>query len=127
VNYINDSKATNVAAAVASIQSINGMIVLIAGGDGKGGDFTELATALDGKLRAAVLIGKDAEAIADAIDTVMPVYFARDMDDAVCRAAAYAESDDTVLLAPACASLDQYENYAARGSAFATAVEALAR
>ena len=88
VDYINDSKATNVAAAVASIQSIDGSVVLLAGGDGKGGDFSELAAALEGKLRAAVLIGKDAEAIADAIDTVMPVYFAGGMDDAVCQAAA---------------------------------------
>jgi UDP-N-acetylmuramoylalanine--D-glutamate ligase len=127
VDYINDSKATNVAAAVASIQSIDGSVVLVAGGDGKGGDFSELAAALEGKLRAAVLIGKDAEAIADAIDTVMPVYFAGGMDDAVCRAAAYAESDDTVLLAPACASLDQYDNYGARGDAFSAAVGALSR
>ena len=127
VDYINDSKATNVAAAVASIESIDGSVILIAGGEGKGGDFTALAAALEGKLRAAVLIGKDAEAIADALDTVMPVYFARDMDDAVCQAAAYAESDDTVLLAPACASFDQYENYGARGNAFHAAVEALSR
>lgn len=127
VNYINDSKATNVAAAVASIGSIEGNLVLIAGGDGKGGDFSELAPALEGKLRAAVLIGKDAEAIAAALDTVMPVYFARDMVDAVCQAAVYAESDDTVLLAPACASFDQYANYGARGDAFRSAVEALAK
>ena len=127
VDYINDSKATNVAAAVASINSIKGSVVLVAGGDGKGGDFADLATALEGKLRAAVLIGKDAEKIASAIDTVLPVYFARDMDDAVRQAAAYAESDDTVLLAPACASLDQYENYGARGDAFCRAVEALLR
>jgi UDP-N-acetylmuramoylalanine--D-glutamate ligase len=127
VDYINDSKATNVAAAVASIESVDGSIVLVAGGDGKGGDFNELAQALEGKLRAAVLIGKDAEAIADALDTVMPVYFAQDMDDAVCQAASYAESDDTVLLAPGCASLDQYKNYAARGDAFCSAVGALSR
>jgi UDP-N-acetylmuramoylalanine--D-glutamate ligase len=127
VNYINDSKATNVAAAVASIQSIEGSLVLVAGGQGKGGNFSELAAALEGKLRAAVLLGTDAEAIADAIDTVMPVYFARDMDDAVCQAAAYAESDDTVLLAPACASFDQFANYGARGNAFSSAVEALSR
>ncbi len=127
VNYVNDSKATNVAAAVASIHSIDGTVVLVAGGDGKGGNFSELAAALEGKLRAAVLLGTDAEAIADAIDTVMPVYFARDMDDAVCQAAAYAESDDTVLLAPACASFDQFANYCARGDAFSSAVEALSR
>lgn len=127
VNYINDSKATNVAAAVASIESVDGLLVLVAGGDGKGGSFAGLAIAVDSKLRAAVLIGKDAAAIADALDTVMPVYFAQDMDDAVCQAAAYAESDDTVLLAPACASLDQYDDYKARGDAFSDAVLRLPR
>lgn len=127
VDYVNDSKATNVAAAVASIQSIDGSLVLVAGGEGKGGNFNELAAALEGKLRAAILLGTDAEAIADAIDTVMPVYFARDMDDAVCQAATYAESDDTVLLAPACASFDQFDNYGARGEAFSAAVGALSR
>lgn len=127
VDYINDSKATNVAAAVASVESVDGMLVLIAGGDGKGGDFAELAAALENRLRAAVLIGTDADRIADALDTVRPVYFARDMEDAVEQAAAYAESGDTVLLAPACASLDQYASFAARGDAFAAAVEALPR
>jgi len=127
VDFINDSKATNIAAAVASIESVNGMVVLIAGGEGKGGDFTELATALENKLRAAVLIGTDAAAIASALDTVMPVYFAQDMEDAVLQAAAFAETEDTVLLAPACASFDQFDNYAARGDAFRTVVEALPR
>ncbi len=127
VDFINDSKATNVAAAVASIESVNGMVVLVAGGEGKGGDFTGLATALENKLRAAVLIGTDAAAIASALDTVMPVYFAQNMEDAVLQAAAFAESGDTVLLAPACASFDQFDNYAARGDAFRTVVEALPR
>ena len=127
VDFINDSKATNVAAAVASINSVDSMLVLIAGGIGKGAEFADLAAAIESKLRAAVLIGEDAEKISDALDTVMPVYFATDMRDAVQQAAAYAESDDTVLLAPACASLDQYENYAARGDAFATAVGELRR
>jgi UDP-N-acetylmuramoylalanine--D-glutamate ligase len=125
VNYVNDSKATNVAAAIASIRSVDGMLVLIAGGEGKGGDFGALAEPLENKLRAAVLIGRDAEAIEAALDTIMPTYFARDMDDAVQQAAAFAESDDTVLLAPACASFDQFDNYAARGDAFCKAVEAL--
>ncbi|MDJ0795049.1 MAG: UDP-N-acetylmuramoyl-L-alanine--D-glutamate ligase [Woeseiaceae bacterium] len=127
VNYINDSKATNVGAAVASIDSIDGMLVLIAGGDGKGGDFAELAEAIEGKLRGAVLIGKDAEKIARALDTVMPVHFAENMESAVHMAASCAESDDTVLLAPACASLDQYDNYMARGDAFIEAVEGIRR
>ena len=127
VDYINDSKATNVAAAVASIESVDGMLVLIAGGDGKGGDFTDLAEAVEGKLRGAVLIGKDAEKIAHALDTVMPVHFAENMESAVHMAASCAESEDTVLLAPACASLDQYDNYMARGDAFIDAVEGLKR
>ncbi len=127
VDYINDSKATNVAAAVASIASVEGMLVLVAGGDGKGGDFSELAAAVEGKLRGAVLIGKDAEKIAHALDTVMPVHFAENMESAVHMAATCAESDDTVLLAPACASLDQYDNYMARGDAFIEAVEGLRR
>jgi len=127
VDYLNDSKATNVAAAVASINSVEGMLVLIAGGDGKGGDFRELAEALEGKLRGVVLIGKDAEEIAAALDTMMPVHFADDMSAAVHAAASCAESADTVLLAPACASLDQYRNYMARGEAFCAAVQALKR
>lgn len=127
VDYINDSKATNVAAAVASVNSVNGMLVLIAGGDGKGGDFSDLAKALEGKLRGAVFIGKDAEKIALALDTVLPVHFADDMASAVRKAASCAESDDTVLLAPACASLDQFKNYMARGDAFCAAVEAIKR
>ena len=125
VDYINDSKATNVAAAVASINSIDGSLVLIAGGDGKDGDFQDLAAAVDGKLRAAVLIGADAEKIALALDTVMPVHFAADLRAAVTAAATYAESGDSVLLAPACASFDQFKNYGERGDVFAAAVGAL--
>ena len=127
VNYVNDSKATNVAAAIASIESVDGMLVLIAGGEGKGSDFSSLADPLEKKLRAAVLIGRDAEQIEAALETIVPTYFAQDMKDAVEQAAVYAESDDTVLLAPACASFDQFDNYAARGDAFREAVEALRR
>ncbi len=127
VDYINDSKATNVAAAVASIESVESMLVLVAGGDGKGGDFGELAVAVEDKLRGVVLIGKDAEKIAHALDTVMPVHFADTMGAAVTMAANCAESDDTVLLAPACASLDQYASFMKRGDSFCDAVEALKR
>jgi UDP-N-acetylmuramoylalanine--D-glutamate ligase len=127
VDYINDSKATNVAAAVASIESVDTMLVLVAGGDGKGGDFRDLAVAVEDKLRGAVLVGKDAEKIAHALDTVMPVHFADTMGAAVSMAANCAESDDTVLLAPACASLDQYTSYMERGDSFCDAVEVLKR
>jgi UDP-N-acetylmuramoylalanine--D-glutamate ligase len=127
VDYINDSKATNVAAAVASIDSVDSMLILVAGGDGKGGDFEPLAGALGSKLRAAVLIGQDAETIAHSLDTVMPVIFADTMGAAVSMAAQCAEADDTVLLAPACASFDQYSKYMDRGDSFCQAVEALKR
>ena len=125
INFVNDSKATNVAAAIAAINSVEGDVVLIAGGDGKGGDFEELANATESKLSGAVLIGTDAEAIGAALDAMIPQRYAGDMDDAVRQAAAMAAPGSTVLLAPACASLDQYTNYLARGDAFIDAVAEL--
>jgi UDP-N-acetylmuramoylalanine--D-glutamate ligase len=125
VRYINDSKATNVGAAIASVASVDGVVVLIAGGDGKGGDFSEFATAIHKKLRAAVLIGRDGPRIAAALKGLAPIYQAADMKTAVSVAASIAEEADTVLLAPACASFDQYENYAQRGNDFRRAVEAI--
>ena len=122
VEYINDSKATNVGAAVASIESIDGTVVLVAGGEGKGGDFADLAKALSGRLRAALLIGEDADQIADALGDLAPVHVVEDINEAVTQAAGFSETGDTVLLAPACASLDQFPNYEARGDAFAAAV-----
>lgn len=122
VDYINDSKATNTGAAVASIESIDGDVVLIAGGQSKGGDFDNLSEALGNRLRAAVLIGRDADQIADALAEQGPVYMAADIDEAVRRAAGFAKPGDTVLLAPACASFDQFPNFEARGEAFGEAV-----
>ena len=127
VDYVNDSKATNVAAAIASIESRRQHAGARRRGQGKGQDFAPLGTALENRLRAAVLIGQDAAKVEAALDTVRPVYRAVDMEDAVDQAARYAEKGDTVLLAPACASLDQYSNYGARGEAFAAAVRRLGR
>ncbi len=126
VEYINDSKATNVAAAVASIRSVEGGLVLIAGGDGKGAQFDALADAVRGRLRCAVLIGADAAKIRRALGPETPVHMADDLASAVRAAAGYAERGDTVLLAPACASFDQFANYMARGDAFSRAVRELA-
>lgn len=123
--YINDSKATNVAAAIASIGSIETPVVLIAGGQGKGGDFFALANAVHARLRAAVLMGEDAGAIERAFAGRVPVIRAGSMPDAVQEAALLASPGDTVLLAPACASFDQFANYQQRGDAFREAVEAL--
>ncbi len=125
-DYIDDSKATNIGAAIASVTSIDGLVVLIAGGDAKGGEFAEFADAVYRKLRAAVLIGRDGPAIAAALKGLAPVYQAAEMRTAVSIAASIAEDGDTVLLAPACASFDQYRNYAERGLDFRRAVEALA-
>jgi UDP-N-acetylmuramoylalanine--D-glutamate ligase len=127
VHYINDSKATNVGAAIASVESVDGLVVLIAGGQGKGGDFGKLATSTAARLRAAVLIGEDAPQLEQAFAGLAPTARASDLETAVSLAAELAKSGDTVLLAPACASFDQFENYQARGDAFCRATEALSR
>jgi UDP-N-acetylmuramoylalanine--D-glutamate ligase len=124
-DYINDSKATNVGAATAAVESVPGPVVLIAGGDGKGGDFGEFARIVCTKLRAAILIGRDARLIADAFDQLAPVFMAGNMKNAVQKAAELAQPGDTVLLAPACASFDQYRNYEHRGDDFTEIVRVL--
>ncbi len=123
--YINDSKATNIGAAIASIESIEGYIVLIAGGDGKGNSFSEFAKTVHRRLRGAVVLGVDGPKLAQAFDGLAPVYQVENMHDAVKTAATIALSGDTVLLAPACASFDQYESYQHRGDDFRQAVGAL--
>ena len=125
VEYINDSKATNVGAAISAVESMDGSIVLIAGGQGKGGDFSALAEATHERLRAVVLIGEDAPAIGDAYEGRASVHMAGDMQDAVQRCASLARPGDVVLLAPACASFDQFDNFQVRGEAFCDAVKAL--
>lgn len=125
VDYVDDSKATNVGAAAASVLSVPGPVVLIAGGDAKGGEFTAFAEAIHERLRAAVLIGRDGPAIARALKGRTAVFQAADLRTAVPIAAQLARPGDTVLLAPGCASFDQYRNYAERGLDFRRHVEAL--
>ena len=122
VTWINDSKATNVGAAVAAIEGLSGTLVLIAGGDGKGADFGPLRSALTGRARAAVLLGRDREALATLLEGICPTFLVGDMEEAVTAAAGLARAEDTVLLSPACASLDMFASYAARGEAFTQAV-----
>ena len=121
VRWINDSKATNVGAALAAVSGLDGPLVLIAGGQGKGADFTPLARSLERKARAVVLLGEDAPVLARALEGRVDLVRARDMQDAVARAAEVAQAGDTVLLSPACASFDQFPGYEARGRAFADA------
>jgi UDP-N-acetylmuramoylalanine--D-glutamate ligase len=127
VRYVDDSKGTNVGATLAAVAGMPGSLVLIAGGQGKGQDFAPLATAFRGKVRHAVLIGQDAKLLATAIEGVASVEFAIDMGDAVTRAAATARKGETVLLSPACASLDMFRDYAHRGDEFAHEVRRLQR
>lgn len=122
INWINDSKATNIGACVAALQGYDRKVVLIAGGDAKGADMAELAPAVREKTKAVVLIGKDAQLIADALQDCVPVKFAGNMKEAVKTAASLADAGDSVLLSPACASLDQYRSYVDRGNKFAEAV-----
>jgi UDP-N-acetylmuramoylalanine--D-glutamate ligase len=123
--WIDDSKATNVGATVAAINGLDNKIVLIAGGDGKGADFSPLAQAAAGRLRAAVLLGADAYPLAALFHAVCPTVIVDDMEQAVHEARQLADAGDTVLLSPACSSLDMYSDYAARGEAFAQAFRGL--
>ena len=127
VAWYDDSKGTNVGATVAALEGLGCRIVLIAGGDGKGQDFSPLGPALAAHGRALVLIGRDAMRIEAAVgDCGVPVMHAQDMEQAVRKAAVAARAGDAVLLSPACASFDMYRNYAHRAEVFAEAVRALA-
>ena len=129
VNYYNDSKATNVGAALAAIEGLGtdiaGKLVLIAGGDGKGADFAGLRAPVAANCRAVVLLGRDAERLAEALGDAVPLIRVQTLEQAVQRCAELAESGDAVLLSPACASLDMFKNYEERGRLFAQAVEGL--
>ncbi|MGB8326093.1 MAG: UDP-N-acetylmuramoyl-L-alanine--D-glutamate ligase, partial [Steroidobacteraceae bacterium] len=126
VRYVNDSKGTNVGATLAAVQGLPGPLVMIVGGDGKAQDFAPLARAFSGKVRHAVLIGRDAPAIARALAGSCPFERCASLEDAVEAAARVARPGDTVLLSPACASFDMFRDYAHRGAAFTDAVKALA-
>ena len=126
VTYVNDSKGTNVGATLAAVAGMSGPLVMIAGGDGKNQDFAPLADAFRGKVRHAVLIGRDAQAIADALEGVCSVERAATLEEAVRAAARVAKAGDTVLLSPACASLDMFRDYTHRGAVFTQAVKDLA-
>jgi UDP-N-acetylmuramoylalanine--D-glutamate ligase len=126
VRYVNDSKGTNVGATLAAVQGMPGPLVVIAGGDGKNQDFGALRSAFAGKVRHVVLIGRDAPALEQALAGVCATERAGDMGSAVRAAQRAARAGDTVLLSPACASLDMYRDYAHRGDEFALAVRSLA-
>lgn len=122
ITWIDDSKATNEAAALASIDSVEGRLILIAGGDAKGGELRELAGKLKERDAFVIVLGKDAQLFLDQLQGDCDVHAVSDMDAAVKLAASVAGAGTTVLLAPACSSLDMYANFAERGDRFAEAV-----
>ena len=128
VDYINDSKGTNVGATAAAIQSLapaTGKIVLIAGGDGKGADFSPLTEPVCGNCRAVILIGKDAGRIAEALGESVAIHLEASLAGAVSKSASVAQAGDRVLLSPACASMDMFRDYMDRGDQFRNLVEQL--
>jgi UDP-N-acetylmuramoylalanine--D-glutamate ligase len=122
VRWIDDSKATNVGAAIAAVEGLEGPLLLIAGGDGKGQDFTPLADAFRGKVRRAVLLGRDARQVGAALGGACEIEYVGTMEEAVAAARRAARPGDTVMLSPACASLDMFRDYAHRGEVFSAAV-----
>jgi UDP-N-acetylmuramoylalanine--D-glutamate ligase len=126
VTYINDSKGTNVGATIAAVSGMQGPLVMIAGGDGKNQDFSELVPVFRGKVRHTVLIGRDAPAIARVLDGVCTFETCPTLEEAVRAAAKAARPGDTVLLSPACASLDMFRDYTHRGAVFTQAVKEMA-
>jgi len=125
VRFVNDSKGTNVGATIAAVSGMAGPLVLIAGGDGKHQAFDALRPVCRGKVRHAVLIGRDAPQLEAVLQGVCSTERAADMRAAVDAARAAARPGDTVLLSPACASLDMFRDYAHRGDEFAAAVRSL--
>lgn len=125
VVFYNDSKATNVDAALKALEAFadyEGRIVLILGGRGKGASYAPLAPHVRKHGRALILIGEDADRITNELGNDAPVERATDMSDAVRRAKAVARDGDIVLLAPACASFDMYKSYEHRGREFKKAI-----
>jgi UDP-N-acetylmuramoylalanine--D-glutamate ligase len=125
VQFVNDSKATNVEAARRSIESFDDPVVAIIGGQFKGGDLRDLREPLVARRGAAVAIGEAAPRVHAALDDVIPVRDARSMAAAVREAYELAKGSGVVVLAPACASFDWFRDYAERGRVFKEAVRAL--
>lgn len=126
VSFYDDSKGTNVGATVAALAGLAQKVVLIAGGDGKGQDFTPLSAAVASNARAVVLIGRDAASIAAVLNnTGIPLLNAATLEEATSMAFSLAKPGDAVLLSPACASLDMFRNYVHRAEVFVQTVNTL--
>jgi UDP-N-acetylmuramoylalanine--D-glutamate ligase len=125
VRYVDDSKATNVGAAMHALDTTPGPIIWIVGGRHKGGDLKPLAICATKRVRHALLIGEAAGELESALDGLVPLERVGDLTKAVARAAAIAQTGDVVLLAPACSSFDQFESFEQRGRHFQNSVHEL--
>lgn len=125
VPYINDSKATNAGATVAAVHGDLDNIILLAGGDSKHAELEPLRAALQGKLKAAIVMGQDADLLEKVLAPIAPCVRVDSIEQAVHKAHELAARGDTVLLSPACSSLDMFKNYIERGERFKAAVLAL--
>ncbi|MFO7604083.1 MAG: UDP-N-acetylmuramoyl-L-alanine--D-glutamate ligase [Gammaproteobacteria bacterium] len=123
VQWFNDSKATNVGACIAALEGLMAdKVVLIAGGQGKGQDFSLLRQAIADRARCLILLGEDADTLASSLAGLVDIYRVDDMRAAVQRAREYAQPGDAVLLSPACASFDMFNGFAHRGEVFSQCV-----
>jgi len=125
VVFYNDSKATNVDAAVRAVTSFDRPLILIAGGRHKGGDYAPLVRAGSGRVKGAVFLGESKGLLAESFRDEIPFSLAENMEEAVLRAFSMARNGDAVLLAPACSSFDMFSDYPHRGRVFREAVEGL--
>jgi UDP-N-acetylmuramoylalanine--D-glutamate ligase len=122
--FYDDSKSTNVGSTAAALDGLGKNVVLIAGGDGKGQDFSHLKRPVVDNARAVVLIGRDAHIIADELkDCGVPLHFAVTMEEAMQKSFLLAQWGDAVVLSPACASFDMFRNYIHRAEVFVAAVK----
>lgn len=127
VDFYNDSKGTNVGATVSGLEGLGRRSILIAGGVGKGQDFSPLVPVVSQHVKAVILIGQDAPILLDTLaETAVPCMLAHDMPQAVAMAFGQATEGDAIVLSPACASMDMFRNYPHRGQVFIDAVNDLA-
>lgn len=125
VDFYDDSKATNVDAAVKSLETFERPVILVAGGIHKGGDYSPLVEASKSRVKKGIFIGEARFRLGEAFDSVIPYEYGKDMKDAVKRAFCAADKNDVVLLAPACSSFDMFTDYTHRGRVFREEAESL--
>ncbi|MFC1863732.1 UDP-N-acetylmuramoyl-L-alanine--D-glutamate ligase, partial [Thermodesulfobacteriota bacterium] len=125
VDFIDDSKATNVDAASRAVSGFDRPLILISGGRHKWGDYSPLVKVSEGKVKKVILLGEAKDIMADSFKDLIPYSFAESMEDAVSQAFSASEAGDVVLLAPACSSFDMFSDYGHRGQVFREAVKRL--